>query len=173
MSSLKHLLAFDLSSYGAALLLLNQFVDGETIINFEIAPCGTQAQLILISHELLPLQFVQKEAQAILGSQILATQLIQNLHPELLEIYLSQNKVELNQALLILEGSFVSEGLALLQNLLMKNFKVVEFRVVRTSPKNIIVIATAPKDLDFAGLIDVNFKKTIIASKQEILNNFF
>ncbi|MGZ3692558.1 MAG: hypothetical protein ACXVAX_13700 [Pseudobdellovibrio sp.] len=173
MNKYKNLLCFDLSSYGAALSLLNQFVDGESIIDFEISPCGQQAQLLLLSNELTALQFAQKEALSLLHSQILSSAIISDLHPQLLPIYLSQSKNSPQESLAIFEGSSTANGLKLLQNLLLKGITVLDFRIVRTSPKNVIVVATAEHSKSFDNFETLDFKKSVIEKKQNILNSYF
>ena len=69
--------------YGAAFALINRFADGDDVRTFEISPCGSGAQLILLGKDILPLQFIEKEAQATFGTQILDCQILENLshHP--------------------------------------------------------------------------------------------
>ena len=173
MTKYKHLIAFDLSSYGVGLAIINKFVDGETIKDFEISPCGTNAQLILLSQDFMALQVVKNESLSFFKSQVLAVETIENFHPELLPCYLSQNKVSLLNKLMVLEGQSLPAGLVIMQGLLSKGAVAVDFRIVRTDRKNIIITVSLNDFDSVAGLEFFAFKKTMIESIEPSLKSFF
>lgn len=173
MNKYKHLISFDLSSYGTALSILNQFADGENVKDFEVSLCGTSAQLILLAQDTVSLQVIKGEAQALFKSQILDVQIVENIHVDLLPAYLSQNKPQIQNSMAVLEGIFVSTGLVLLQQALLAGFGVVEFRVVRTAPKNVILILTSNNEADFIKINSMNFKLNQISKVEKILKSYF
>jgi len=165
----KHLLSFDLSGYGAALTLINQFVDDENIKVLEISPCGGGAQLILLSDEATALNFIYAESYSLFKNQILAAQVIENIHPDLLPTYLSQNKARLSTGLLLLEGTSVTAAFSIADQLLKKSITLVDFRVVRTFPKNVMITATAAQKPD----VNTDFKSTWIESVNSALKSYY
>jgi hypothetical protein len=173
LNQYKHLLSFDLSSYGAALALVNQFVDGDSCKDFELSPCGASAQVILLFKDEMALKIVQENAVSYFRSQIKDVKAVVNVNEKLLPCYLSQNKVQLQSKMYVLEGSFVSSGLMLMQNLLKQGAEPVDFRIVRTEPKNVILTVTAdtPPDLTLAD--QLQYKATAIESVQPALKEFF
>lgn len=173
MNKYRHLLSFDLTGYGAALALVNRFVDGEVVRDFELSPTGAEAQLILLSQDVLALQVIKNDGQSYLGSQILQSALIENIHEDLLPTYLSQNKTALAQCLTVLELTSVSNGFLAAQSLLTKGISLVDFRVVRTSPKNIIITATSDSATacDFLDLTPL--KKTVLTDLQPSLKSYY
>ena len=173
MNSYKHLIAFYLTSYGAALVLLNQFVDGESVKDFEISPNGTAAQLILLGKEVTSLEVIKGQALSLLKSQILDVQTVNDIHQELLPSYLSQIKVELQNSLFILEGSSTPTALVLMQSLLSNGFKAVDFRIVRTGVKNVILTLTNDHDAGFLHMDSLGFKKTYIEKIEPSLKSLF
>lgn len=173
MNQYKHLLAFDLSSYGAALALINQFVDNDSCRDFELSPCGSQAQLILLFRDVISLRVVRENAASFLKSQILDVQAVEDIHPDLLPCYLSQSKTELQKKLYVFEGSSVASGLVLMQDLLKLGAKPVDFRIVRTAPKNVIITVTSNEVLADGKADRSSFKATIIDSIQPSLKSFF
>ena len=173
MNKYKHLISFDLSSYGTALSILNQFVDGESVKDFELSLSGTSAQLILLAQEVVSLQIIKGESMALFKSQILDVQIVENIHSELLPIYLCQNKPAVKSAMAIFEGAFVSTGLQLLQQALTNNISVVELRVVRTFPKNVVLILTSENENDFEKIASINFKLSQITKVENILKSYF
>jgi len=173
LNQYNHLLAFDLSSYGAAFAIINQFVDDEAVKVFEVSPCGPSAILILLSKDAISLQIVKSEVDVIYKSQILSSVLIENIHPELLPAYLSQNKTKLNNSLIILEGSFVAASLSLAQKALEEKNALVDFRVVRTFPKNVILTITAASVDQLVNSDAFDFKKTYIENIEPSLKSFY
>lgn len=173
MNKYKHLISFDLSSYGTALSILNLFADGDNIKDFEVSLSGTTAQLILLGQDMVSLQVLKGEAQSLFKSQILDVQIIENIHTDLLPTYLSQNKPQVLNSMVVLEGVFVSTGLVLLQQALVNNISVVEFRVVRTFPKNVVLVFTSESEEAFSKVSSVNFKACQISKVDKILKSYF
>lgn len=173
MNKYKHLISFDLSSYGTALSILNQFADGESVKDFEVSLCGPSAQLILLGQDAISLQVIKAEAQALFKTQILDVQIIENIHADLLPTYLSQNKAQVLNSTAVLEGPFVSTGLQLLQQALVSSISVLEFRVVRTFPKNVILILTSTNETDFEKVKSISFKSNRINKVEKVLKSYF
>lgn len=173
MNQYKHLIAFDLTSYGAALALLNQFADGDNIKDFEISPCGTTAQLILLAKEPISLEVIKSQALSMIKSQILDVQIVRDIHADLLPSYLSQNKVALQKSLFVLEGSALPTAFVLMQKLLNSGYKTVDFRIVRTGVKNVILTLTQDDASDFLSIDSMSFKKTFIEKIEASLKNIF
>ncbi|MBY0553342.1 hypothetical protein K2P97_02355 [bacterium] len=166
----KHLLAFDLASYGAALGIINQYVDDSLVKVFEISPCGSSATLILLSSDVVSLQIIKSQSESIFKSQILAISLVENVHEDLLLAYLSQNKTVLKNHLVVLEGSYVSSALEVANSLLKANETLVDFRIIRTFPKNVVLTFTNNKIQSFEYK---DFKKTIIENIQPVLKSYY
>ena len=71
LNQFNHLLAFDLMSYGAAIAILNRYVDDEVIKCLEVSPSGSQATLIFVSKDEMALNVIQNEADALFKDAIL------------------------------------------------------------------------------------------------------
>lgn len=173
MNQYKHLLAADLSSYGSALAIINKYVDDENVKVFEVSPCGQAAILILVAKEILTLQLIKSETQALLKSQVLDCYVIENTHQDLLPAYLSQNKTKLDKVMAVLEGTSVSSGLFLANELLNENLQLVDFRVIRTFPKNVVITVTAARAMAMAHFKNLDFKYTYIEDIQPSLKAFY
>ena len=173
MPQFKHLFAIDFSSYGAALAIINKYVDDENINVFEVSPCGQHAILILLAKDSVSLQLIKSECQSFLKSQILDSAIIENFHTDLLPTYLSQNKTKLGKVMAVLEGGSVSSGLFLANELLNQNLQLVDFRVIRTSPKNVVITVTAERAMAMAHFQNQDFKYTYIEDLQPSLKAFF
>jgi hypothetical protein len=169
----RHLCAFDLTSYGAALQMINQFVDDEGVKVFEVSPCGAAATLILLSKEVSVLQLLKAEAQKLFTDSISASVLIENLHADLLPVYLSQNKPILKKSLLVFENSFLSPLLQFADEILKKNISVVDFRLIRTFPVNAILTLTADSANALQTQMAPSFKTTVIENIQPALRSFY
>lgn len=169
----KHLLALDLSSYGSALSILNKYADDESVKVFEISPCGQGAILILLAKDSMALQLVKSESTAMLKSQILDSYAIENFHGDLLPTYLSQNKTELKKVMAVLEGGLVSSGLFLANELLDEGISLVDFRVIRTHPKNVIITVTAASAMTMAHFQNLDFKYTFIEDIRPTLRSYY
>lgn len=139
----KHLLALDLSSYGSALAIINQFCDDDQIKVFEISPVGYAGLLILLIKEETAADILKNEVISFFKSNLLSVELLKNFDSRILEIYLSQNKSEVSTSLLIQEFSFVSQAFKAAHALLVKDIQLIDFRVIRTYPLNAILISTA------------------------------
>ena len=172
MNQYKHLLAFDLASYGAALGMINQFADDTTIKVFEVSPCGSSAVLILLSNDKVSLQIVKSQSESLFKSQIMSVSLIENIHDDLLPVYLSQNKVDLKSNLLILEGNWVSSAFELANTILLAGEQLVDFRIIRTFPKNVILTFTSTKN-EIEEIDSKDFKKTFIENLQPVLKSYY
>jgi hypothetical protein len=136
------LLILDLSSYGSALAIINQFCDGKSVEVFEISPIGTAAILILEIKDRIASTLLKNEILSFFKSSILSSRLIEKYDLRILKVYLSQNNDSISNHLLIQEFSFVSEAFVAAQELLSKNISVIDFRVIRTFPMNIILTSS-------------------------------
>lgn len=165
-----HLLAFDLASYGAALGIINQYVDDASVKVFEISPCGSSSILILLSSDKVSLQIVKSQSESIFKGQILASVVVENIHNDLLPVYLSQNKTELKNNLLVLEGHYVSSALEIANEMLNAGESLVDFRIIRTFPKSVVLTFTSSTTKIFESK---DFKKTIIENVQPVLKTYY
>jgi len=139
----KNLLVLDLFSYGSALSILNQFVDDDQIKAFEISPTGSAATLILLIRDFLTATVLKKEIESQFKSSLHSLSLIENIHQNLLPTYLSQKQGLLSKKMLVAESNSLADSFFLAQNSLTENYSLVDFRVVRTFPKNVILIFSA------------------------------
>lgn len=143
MSNQSSLLILDLSSYGSALAIINQFCDEKNVEVFEVSPVGTAGLLILEIKDSVAGNLVKNEVFSFYKNSILSFQLIEKFDLRLLKIYLSQNKDEVQKHLLVQEFSFVSDAFSAAQDWLNQGFSVIDFRVVRTFPANVILTVTS------------------------------
>lgn len=173
MNKYNHLLSFDLTSYGAAMSIVNQFVDRDAVRDFELSPCGAGAQLILLARDAMTLNVLRGEAEALFKSQIIDSSVVENLHTNLLETYLAQNKVSVDAHLLVLEGSSLSEGFSLADKLLKNSLNVLEFRMIRGASKNVMITATDNSLNKLSEFGCGSFKKTIIENVQSTLKSYW
>jgi hypothetical protein len=60
-----------------------------------------------------------------------------------------------------------------MQNLLEQGAEAVDFRIIRTQPKNVILTVTSDSALDLAPAESLQFKVTPIESVQPALRSFF
>ncbi len=173
MNSYNHLLSFDLTSYGAAMSIVNQFVDHEEVRDFELSPCGSGAQLILLGRQAISLSVLRGQAESLYKSQIIDSSVVENIHPQLLETYLAQNKVSVDAHMIIFEGSSLSEGFSLANEILNKSLNVLEFRMIRGASKN-VMITVSDNNLNLLTEISCGtFKKTVIENIQTPLRSYW
>ncbi len=173
MNKFNHVLAFDLTSYGAALSIINQFVDDGVVKVFEVSPCGQLGILILVAHDFVSLQIIKSEVLSSYGSQILEHSIFENVHSEVLLTYLSQNKPLLASTMVVFEGPFVSKALHMADQQAKAGNTLIDFRVIRTSPKNVILTVGTQAAESTTNIDYLNFKKTQIDKLQPSLRAFF
>jgi hypothetical protein len=105
---------------------------------------------------------------------VLSACLLENLDSEILKVYLSQNKPEISKSLMVQEFSFVSEAFAAAQALVSKKISLVDFRVVRTFPINVILVSTAAQASDFEmAKGKMARSNTIIDQVEDTLKHYF
>lgn len=172
MNQYRHLLVFDLSSYGVALALINRYADDDAVKVFEVSPCGSAALLLLIAKEPMALSLIQAEAQKLYGAQILKSALISDLHESLLPTYLSQNDTAVSKHLAVLEFSALSDALSEAQKILKSGLELLDLRVVRTYPINVIVCLTS-SDASRLPKESSSGRTTLIENLQPVLKNYF
>lgn len=173
MNQFKHILTFELSSFGAALSVINHFVDDKAVKVFEVSPCGSAAVLILLGQDVLSLQILKSEAQARFRSQILESSIVEYAHGELLPAYLSQNKTGLSTSMVFLEGASVAKGISLGDFILKAGHTIIDFRIVRTNPKNVILTVGTETLSYFENFDSQDFKKSYVDKVQPSLKAFF
>ena len=173
MSRYKHLVCFDLSSYGAAAAILNRFVNGENILDFEISPIGTQAQLVLLFEDHISMQVVHGESQAMFKSEILNSAALENIQSELLSTYLGQNKTEPKKHICILESGSLASAFEVAKRAFNQGLSVLDFRVVRTSPKNVILVLSGDSTNDLAQFNSAGMKMSLIENIQPRLRSYY
>lgn len=175
MSNLEQLLILDLSSYGVALSIINQFCDDKDVRVFEVSPIGTVALLVLLVKEKTLAAILKNEIFSFYKNSVLSMRLIENFDPQILMVYLSQNKAEVLKNILVQEFSFVSEAFAAAQLLLEKKISLIDFRVVRTYPLNAILISTSA---EIESLIQIKSQvsgktQTLIEKTEPTLKAYF
>lgn len=150
----KSLLVLDLFSYGSALSILNQYVDDDQIKVFEISPTGSAATLILWIRDVMTANVLKKDIESQFKASLHSVSLIENLNEELLPTYLSQKQGPLFKKMLVAESNSLANSFLVADGSLKENYSLVDFRVVRTHPKNVILIFSAD---DFK----INFIETL------------
>ena len=174
LSSFNHLATFDLSKVGTAYQIINSFVDDQVIHVFEISPMGSRAVLILVSQDLISLQVVYNQVLSMHKADILISTCIEMISPKILETYLSQNRTQMAASLLIVETDSFSMAFDFGQKLALKNIELVDFRVVRTGPPNIIITATGSSEaLNIFLTASSCVKTTLIDQVQKPLKAYF
>lgn len=172
MNQYRHLLVFDLSSYGVALALINRYADDHAVKVFEVSPCGSAGLLLFLANEPTALSLIKTEAQKLFGARILKSVLISDLHESLLMTYLSQNETTPREHLAVLEFSNLSDALSEAQKILKSGLELVDLRVVRTYPINVIVSITS-SDLNRLPEESSLARLTLIENLQPALKNYF
>lgn len=153
--------------------VINRFVDGESVRVFEISPSGQMATLILMTKDEITAQVLKSESTSLFKDQIIRCESVFNFHEDILPAYLSQNKQTVGKSLLVLETDSVSGAMLEADAYLKKGIKILDFRTVRTSPKNIILIFTGD---NFAVSYEQqlsNFKINIIENVEPTLKQYF
>ncbi len=170
-----HFLVFDLTKLGAAYQIINLFADEQTIHVFEISPVGTQALLILSCKDLVSAQLIYNQCLNLYRSDVLASVLIENVNDSILNAYLSQQKPSLSINILVIETQYFSHAFEAAKKLVQADSAVVDFRAVRTSPANLIVIGTnsSAENLNQFMLKNSFGKMTLVPDVQPVLKAYF
>lgn len=174
LSNLSHFAIFDLSKVGTAYQIINSFVDEVTIHVFEICPLGSQAVLMLSSNDLIALQFIYNQCLTMHKADILNSAIIADLNSEIIETYLSQNKPQVAESILIVESEAFSAAFKFAKELAVAKVSLIDFRAVRTSPPHLIITATGKTEV-LAGFVNSNsmVKTTLIDQVQKPLKGYF
>lgn len=143
MANQHSLLVLDLASYGAALAIINQFCDGKSVVVLEVSPVGTAGLLILEIKDQIASNLLKNEIYSFFKGSILSSRMIEKSDLKLLKVYLSQNQDQVESNLLIQEFSFVSDAFFAANHLLAEGITLVDFRVIRTFPMNVILTSTS------------------------------
>lgn len=175
MANSSSLLVLDLSSYGSALAIINQFCDDKSVQVFEVSPLGTAGLLILDIKDPIAGTLLKNDIFSIHKNFILSYRLIEEYDLQLLKVYLSQNKPEIQKHLFVQEFSFVSEALAAAKEWMQKSIQLVDLRVIRTFPTNIILTVTTD---DFEQLLQLKNlggprTSTLIENVEPSLRQYF
>ena len=175
MGSQGSLLVLDLSSYGSALAIINQFCDGKGVEVFEVSPVGTAALLVLEIKDRIASTLLKNEIYSFHKSSILSFRLIENYDLKLLKVYLSQNQDLVLNHLLVQEFSFVSEAFAVAHELTSQNINIVDFRVIRTFPMNVILTSTSQSLDQLVKVKNVGVPRasTIIEKTEPVLKEYY
>jgi hypothetical protein len=164
-----------LSSYGSALSIINQFCDDEQVKAFEISPVGAAALLILTIKDAVSAEIILKEVSSFFNSQVLSIRLIKNINSIVLKNYLSQAQEALKDFVLVQEFSFVSEAFEVAQSLSSQQVALIDFRVIRTYPLNVILVSSS-QDEKLLLKNKENFlsrSAQLIAKPTQIMKDFF
>lgn len=166
-------MAFDLSSYGVALAIVNRFVDNETVDVFEISPAGQLATLLLLVKDEMTLKILKSETTSIFREQILHVEGIENFAEDLLKVYLSQTQAKIQTNILVSETESVAKALAWADKCLKNKLDLVDFRSLRTQPKNIIVTITHSQLAKLIEATNPQFKNTLIEKVEPSLKVYY
>ncbi len=169
------LLVLDLTSYGSALSIINQFCDGKNVDVFEISPAGTAATLILEIKDRISSTLLKNEIFSFYKSSILSFKLVEGFELNLLKVYLSQNQALVLKHFLVQEFSFLSDGFAAANELLLQNINVIDFRVIRTFPLSAIVTSTSNSLEKLVSIKNIGSPRvaTIIENVEPALQDFY
>ena len=175
LSSYRHLVIADLTSYGSALTLINELSDDDGVKVFEVSPMGSGALLILITKEATAAAILKNQIQSQMNPSVLNVALIENAHEDLIKTYLSQTQARVAKNIIVIESTFVSEALVVANRLLNNSIQLLDLRVVRTFPSNTIITATAdhPEKLLSAVQGGLKTKYTLISNPQPVLKSYF
>ncbi len=175
MNQFKNFLAIDLANYGSAFAIINQFCDDHHVKVFEVSPIGRAGLLLLLIQEQTSADFLKNEILSLFKAQILSIELIKNIDPQLLSVYLSQNTPTVNKSLLFLEYSTVSKALVAAQKGLERSLQIIDFRVVRAFPLNAVVVLSATSSEQFHSYLESVYveTKTIIEQVDPIVKSYF
>lgn len=175
MDSRNSLLVLDLSSYGAALAIINQFCDEKNVEVFEVSPVGTASILILEIKDRVAGTLLKNEIFAFYKNSILASRLIEDYDLNLLKVYLSQNKAEVLDHILVQEFSFVAEAVSTAHELMSQGLQVIDLRVIRTFPMNVILTTTSGSLEKLVGLKNLGAPRagTIIEKIEPVLKKYY
>ena len=175
MTSLENFLVFDLTKLGTAYQIINSFVDGENIQVFEISPIGLQSVLILMSKDLILLQLVHNQSLSLYKSEILSSAIIENIDAKILDPYLSQQNAKLKSNLLVFETNTFSSAFVKAKQLTDSDLVIIDFRAIRTSPPNLIIVATSDSIEKLNNFMDQNsnVKMTVIPKIENPLKSYF
>lgn len=175
MNSYRHLVVIDLSSYGSALALLNQFGDDVDVKVFEVSPMGSGALLVLLTKEAMAASVLKAEIIAHWAPSIVHIEVISDAHPDLLSTYLSQATAAVTTNILVLESAYVSQAMRAADLLLKKSISLIDFRIIRTFPSNSILIASHNQVSELVNFSNGNekLKPTIISNVSENLRSYF
>lgn len=175
LSNIGHFIIFDLTKLGAAYQIINSVVDGDNIKTFEISPLGSQAVLILVTKDLISAQLILNQCMSLYKSDITDAVVVENVEQNILGPYLSQNLPKMNQAMLIVEINTFAKAFAVAKRFVNAEINIIEFRVIRTGPPSLVLVATdenAEKLNSFMQVSDSS-KMTLITGVQLSVSSLF
>ncbi len=175
MNSLGSIAVFDLAKIGTAYLIINSFVDEAVIQVFEVSPIGGRAVLILRSADSMALEFAYRQCLTLHKADILNHSFIPQLDENIMSCYLSQNHPTLKKHLFVAEEHFLSTAFNIATSLTEEAFTLIDFRVVRTDPPNIIITSSDDSIERLNLFMQKNnlLKATLIANVQKPLQAYF
>lgn len=174
-NSYQFFVVLDLTSYGSALAILNQFADDDVVKVFEISPTGSAAFLLLATKNLVDAEVLASQIKKIYKDDILEIELILKTQEEVLQTYLSQNTPKLKKNLAVLELDRISKAFFIANETVKNGMSLVDFRVVRTFPCNIILTITSDETSELLSIKNKYhfLKTTIISDVQSTLKSYF
>lgn len=165
----------DLTSYGSSLAILNQFVDDDVVKVFEVSPTGQASFLILTTQSLVDAEILESQIIKIYKDDILSIELIKNIKSEVVQTYLSQKAPDVKKSIAVFEMDRLSKAFFVANEMMEKNIHLLDFRVVRTQPCNIILTVSADSASQLLEAKSKYFfaKATIISEVQNTLKSYF
>ena len=175
LTKYNNLVIIDLSSYGSALAIINQFADDKDVKVFEVSPLGQAALLVLMTHEQMAATLLKEQIISHWAAAVIQISVITNAHENLLKTYLSQNQSLPQKNILVLESNSVAVSLVAANQLLKENMNVLDLRVVRTYPANCILCVTAEKSepLFIFSSKNKHLRSTLIENVEPTLKSYF
>ena len=175
MNSSGHFLVFDLTKIGTAYQIINSFADADTVNVFEISPIGSQALLILMCKDLSASQLFYNQCISLFKSEIIDCVLIENIDDQVVDAYLSQNQSVLQSNMLVVETNTFAKAFLCAHKLQQKKLSVIDFRAVRTSPPNLIIVCSDELEQEMLNFMESNpfVKTTFIPQTSAILKSYF
>lgn len=170
---MKNFLVIELSNLGSAYSIVNQFAEIDSVDVFEISPIGAGSILILSSSDALSAEILYNNIKTNYKNSILNIQLILEIQTEVILTYLSQNKPNLKKHLAVIEAGSVANMFMYANKLLDKKIELIDFRLIRTRPANVILTVTTDNIETLSQLNFTDAHVTIINDLQPVTKSYF
>lgn len=134
---------FETKNVGVCFQYLNQISIERSDLVLEISPTPLGGILILQSNDVMEIEQHYLAFKKQYSAQILNSTLIKNINPSLVLAYLSQSQVQIQNQIIIIETTSLSEGFLKAQVAIEEGAEAIDFRCLRSSiHKTIVYLAT-------------------------------